>query len=130
MQDVLQIIGLALIMTIVLAYIRDTYEPFATAASIAFAAIIVAMLIVPLGHLLRLFEQIASGAGVGRTYLNILLRAVGIAYLASFGARVSKDAGEDTLAVVVELAGKVLILVLAMPVVVSIVQSLAQLLSW
>ena len=48
-------------------------------------------------------------------YLDTVLRVIGVAYLAAFGGQVCRDAGEGALAAKVELAGKVLILAMSVP---------------
>lgn len=51
-----------------------------------------------------------------------------MAYLATFGAQLSKDAGEGSIAALIELAGKVLILVLAIPLFTALLETLLRLL--
>ena len=67
-------------------------------------------------------------AGMDRHHLEVLFKAVGIAYVASVGAQLAKDAGEQSVAVLIELGGKVLILTVAIPVFSSILLSLLRLL--
>ncbi|NLA05696.1 MAG: stage III sporulation protein AD, partial [Firmicutes bacterium] len=62
-------------------------------------------------------------AGINLVYLQTLLRVIGIAYLAEFGAQVCRDAGEGSIASRVELAAKVIILVMAVPVIIEIMES-------
>ena len=59
----------------------------------------------------------AKRAGIGEMYLIILLKIIGISYLVEFGAQVCRDAGEGAIASKVELAGKVMILVMAVPII-------------
>ncbi|MGQ0512778.1 SpoIIIAC/SpoIIIAD family protein, partial [Bacillus sp. D-CC] len=48
-----------------------------------------------------------------------LLTIIGIAYIAEFGAQITKDAGQGAIASKIELAGKILILVMAIPIIFS-----------
>ncbi|NLC37881.1 MAG: stage III sporulation protein AD, partial [Clostridia bacterium] len=50
------------------------------------------------------------------------------AYIAEFGAQVCRDAGETAIASRVEFAAKVLIIVLAIPIVVAILETIIRLL--
>jgi stage III sporulation protein AD len=58
----------------------------------------------------------------------VLLKVLGIAYLTTIGASLTADLGETALAAKVELAGKLLILVLAVPVLSGIMALLLKLL--
>jgi len=69
---------------------------------------------------LNVVTDMANRAGAGEFYLGTVLRVIGIAYVAEFAAQIARDAGEGALASKVELAAKVLILVLAVPVLVAV----------
>ena len=56
------------------------------------------------------------------SYVKLLIKVIGITYLAEFSSSVCKDAGANTLASQVELFGKLSILVLCMPVMRSLLE--------
>ena len=45
-----------------------------------------------------------------------MLKIIGIAYIAEFGAQIARDADQGAIAQKIELAGKVLIVVMAIPI--------------
>lgn len=73
---------------------------------------------------IRLVEELAKRANVGTMHMSTLLKIMGIAYVAEYGAQICKDAGEGSLASKVELAGKLTILSLSIPVILVILESL------
>lgn len=58
-------------------------------------------------------------------YLSILLKILGISYLAEFGSALCRDAGQAAIAGQIEMAGKLAILVLSMPVVTSLLETIS-----
>jgi len=60
--------------------------------------------------------------------MSLILKVIGIAYIAEFGAQVCRDAGEGAVAAKVELAGKALVLLLALPIVYAILDFVGRLL--
>ena len=56
-------------------------------------------------------------------YIKLLIKIVGITYLAEFSSGLCKDAGAATLASQIELFGKFSILVLCMPVMTSLLKT-------
>jgi len=62
-------------------------------------------------------------------YFEILLKILGIAYLTEFAAQLSRDAHEEAIAKKVELAGRVLILLLALPLLETLVEAISGLLN-
>lgn len=59
-------------------------------------------------------------------YLGILFKIIGITYLSEFCAGLCRDAGYQSIASQVELFGKVTILLVGMPVVLSLVDTITQ----
>ena len=72
--------------------------------------------------------DLASAAKVDHGFLSTVLKIIGIAYVVEFAAQVARDAQEGALAGKIELAGKVGIVILALPIVTDVVQSLVHLL--
>ena len=71
-------------------------------------------------ELRTLFEYVKLPEG----YLSILLKILGISYLAEFGSALCKDAGQAAIAGQIELVGKLAILVISMPVVTSLFETI------
>lgn len=76
----------------------------------------------PLGRLIGLLRETAETAGVGDGYFAVVLKVIGIAYLTQFGAQLCADAGEGTVAAKIELAGKILMMTAAAPVLIGLLE--------
>ena len=57
-------------------------------------------------QIIDLFGAIESYSGIPGTYIQILLKLVGISFLCEFASNICKDAGQATMAKQVEMAGK------------------------
>ena len=55
-------------------------------------------------------------------YLTILYKLIGIAYLSEFASGICKDAGYSFLAEQIELAGKVTIILISIPVLIAVLE--------
>lgn len=128
MDDIIRIVGIAIVMTVLLTLIRGAHAPIGVQLGIAFAATILLVLMGPMRELMQFFTELGRRAGMQGVYIDTVLRAVGIAYIAGIGTQIAKDAGEAGIAAVVELAGKISILIVALPVVGAILASLLSLL--
>ena len=62
-------------------------------------------------------SKFASESGLGPLYFGIILKVLAVSYIADFAAALCRDAGEELMASRVEMAGRVLILVSALPIV-------------
>lgn len=57
-------------------------------------------------------------------YLSILFKILGISYLSEFGSALCRDAGQAAIGGQIELVGKLAILVLSMPVVTALFETI------
>ena len=74
--------------------------------------------------ILRAIGRLEGYIGTGSVYQPILLRIVGITYLAEFAADLCRDAGFSAVAGQVELAGKLTIMAVSLPVIIGLLEAL------
>lgn len=91
----------------------------------------IAVCLVMLEYIVRYFMQIVSGLEVlngylreNYSYLTLLLKAVGATYACEFCAGICKDAGYSGVAGQVEMLGKIYILSMGMPVLLSLMENI------
>ncbi len=118
--DILQIIGLAIVATVIIAILKVQRPEIAIQISIATGIIVFTMILGKITAVIELLNSYATKVNIDTIYFSTLLKIIGIAYIAEFGAEVCKDAGEGAIASKVELAGKVVIIVLAVPIITSL----------
>lgn len=75
-----------------------------------------------LGNIVNSMRAITQSAQIDDAYIGLLLRIVGIAYVAQIGAQACRDAGSANIAEHVELCAKVVILSISTPVFLSLVE--------
>lgn len=63
----------------------------------------------------------------GGVYLKILLKMVGITYVAEFGANLCRDAGYSAVAGQIEFYGKLMLLAVSLPILTSLFEILTEL---
>lgn len=96
-----------------------------TSLFIVFVGSVMFLLLIDQIHsILKMIERVASEAKVSNVYVETLLKIIGIAYIAEFGAQITKDAGQGAIASKIELAGKILILVMAIPILTVVIETI------
>lgn len=119
-MEILQIVGLGIVAAVIIVVLRGQKPEMAIQVSIVTGVVIFLLLVSKLSAVLDLLEGYADRVGINTVYFTTVLKIVGIAYIAEFGAEVCRDAGESSIASKIELAGKVIIVVLAVPIVTSL----------
>lgn len=116
------ILGFCLVVTVLLIIIRQERPEMATPITIAATALILIGLMKNFSQILSVFESLGAKAQINSGYLKLVVKIVGIAYLAGFGAQICKDAGENSMAAKIELAGKIFILSLGVPIMAGLLE--------
>ena len=127
-MDIVQIVGLGLVATLLALVIKEQKPLFAFLLAIVSGVIIFTFLIGKISDVIRVLEKLAVHADLNLVFLITMLKIIGIAYIAEFGAQVTRDAGQGAIASKIELAGKVLILVMAVPIIQIIIETVVNLL--
>jgi stage III sporulation protein AD len=125
--EIWQIVGLALIVTVISVVLKQIRPEIALQLTIIAGASIFILVMSKIKVIVDLLQNLADQANISSYYLLIVLKIVGVAYLAEFGAQICRDAGEGALGSKIELAAKVGVIVLAIPIIVAITESLVRL---
>ena len=126
-MDVLQIVAFGLIATVLIVVVKSQRPELAVLLSVAAGVILFLMVLGKIGAIMDVIKDLASRSGISMVYLGTILKIIGIAYIAEFGAQICRDAGEGAVATKIEFAAKILIMVLAVPIVVAVLQALLKL---
>jgi len=128
-MEIFQLVGLGLTATFIIVVVRQAQsKEIALLISLVAGALIFLLLVDRIAAVVQVLSDLSDRAGINRFYLTTVLKIIGIAYVGEFGAQVCRDAGENAIASKVELATKVLIMVLAIPIIVAILESIVKLL--
>ncbi|MCR4434259.1 MAG: stage III sporulation protein AD [Clostridiales bacterium] len=118
-MEILQIVGLGIVATVIILVVKTQRPEIAIQISIITGIILFLLVAGKLASVIALLEKYTGRVNIDMSYLTVLLKIIGIAYIAEFGAEVCKDAGESSIASKIEMAGKIVIAVLAVPIVTS-----------
>lgn len=123
-MGIIQIAALGLLTAAFIIFLKETRPEIAVILSLALGILIFLSLLTYISVILRALEELTLKADVNIVYLNTLLRIMGIAYIAEFSAQICRDAGEGATASKIEFAGKVFILVLALPLIMVVLETI------
>ena len=111
-----QIAGFA-VCAAVLALTMRRIRPEAAPVLVIAAGALAAIMVLPrLAEIVDGVRALAASGGVEDAAISPLLKVAGISLLMDFSAQTCRDAGEDGLALKVELCGRVMLIALALPV--------------
>lgn len=127
-MEIIQVVGLGLVVTFMILLLQEQKPMFAFLLA-AFAGVFIFLALVgKITEVIQVLKNLAQQANVNQLFLETILKIIGIAYIAEFGAQVTRDAGQGSIAAKIELAGKVLILVMAIPIITVIIETIVNIL--
>ncbi|MCX7923268.1 MAG: stage III sporulation protein AD [Clostridia bacterium] len=121
-MEILQIVGIGIVATILIAVLKTQRPEISLQVSILTGVVIFLLVASKLSAIISILDSYSKKVNIDTVYLATLLKIIGIAYIAEFGAEVCKDAGEGAIASKIELAGKVVIVALAVPIITSLLE--------
>lgn len=127
-MHIFQLVGIGLTATVLATVLRPNAPQFSMLISVLAGMILLMIAVRNMDGVVQSLSSLAASAKVDHGFLSTVLKIIGIAYIVEFAAQVARDAGEVALGGKIELAGKVGIIVLAMPIITDVVQSLVHLL--
>ena len=126
--DILQVVGIGFLATVLILVIREQKPMFAYLLAAFVGVAIFLAFAGKIDDVVSVLEELADRSGIPAVYLKTMLKIIGIAYIAEFGAQIVRDAGLESIATKIEFAGKMLILVMAGPIISVIVETVLNLL--
>ena len=128
MDTLYKIIGIAIITCVACLVIKPVRPDFSIMLSIVGGIIIIFYLLSYLSNVFNMFNNIFTVTGINNSLYSIIFKIIGIGYLTEFTASICHDTGNASLADKVLLGGKIIILVMALPIVTSILDIVVELL--
>ncbi|WP_151734338.1 stage III sporulation protein AD [Paenibacillus tengchongensis] len=127
-MEIIQVVGIGLLSTVLILVLKEQKPVFAFLLTTAAGILIFLFLLGKIGTIMGSLERVAESSGMDMIYIKTVFKIIGISYIAEFGAQIVRDAGQDSIASKIELAGKVLIMVLAVPIISIIIETVMKLL--
>lgn len=123
-MEIFQIAVIAIITVMLTLTLKKDRPELALVLSISGGLVILIMIVAQLVSVIPQITSIAEKLNLPNEYFEPLIKIVGIAYISEFAVGTCKDAGENALAAKVELGGKILIIVVALPIVIYLFELL------
>ncbi len=128
-MNIIQIVIFGLVTTIIVVTVKQQRPDIALLISLAGGTLILIFVVSSLSVVIETISNLFNKSNMDSVYITTILKVIGIAYLADFGAQLCKDAGESAIAAKIELGGKILILLLAIPILTALMELILKILT-
>ena len=126
-MPIFQLIGIAFVTAVTALLLKSTRPELAFAVTVAGCIILLLVILDLVKDSFSILGDIAEGTGIDASLIKTLLKMIGIGYLVEFSAGLLNDFGQNSLADKLIFAGKLVVLVLAVPILESVLTLISSL---
>ena len=127
-MEVIKIIGIALIALIIIILLKQYRPEFAVYISLITGVLILVLVMDQLAGVISLLQSLANKTSVNMTFLSLLIKITGIAFLSEFAVSICRDSGEGAIASKIEIGSKIVIISMSIPIISSLLEIILKIL--
>ena len=127
-MEILKIVGIALIALIIIILLKQYKPEFAIYISLLTGILILFLVSDKLNGIISLLQSMSSKTSINGTFLILLIKITGIAFLAEFAVNICKDSGEGAIASKIEIGSKIIIISMSIPIISSLLEIILKIL--
>ncbi len=120
-MDIFKIVAFAIFGVVMIVVIKQQKPEMALILSIATGIMIIIVAVTKISGIVSLLNELIDKSGVNKDFLTLIIKVTAVAYIIEFGKNICIDAGQSAIATKLEMAGKVIIVVLSLPLISSLI---------
>lgn len=128
-MDVIQVAALAVAGVLLVVQFKSGKAEYGIYLGAALSILIFFQILGKLNVILEVIKTIGEFLPLNKIFAGTLLKMLGITYVAEFSASICQDAGYQTIARQIEILGKLTILVMSMPILLALLQTIREFLT-
>jgi stage III sporulation protein AD len=126
--EIVKIIGIGLISVIIIMILKQYKPEFVIYASLIGGTLILLLVMDKLSGIINLLTNLSNKVSYNNDFLILLIKITGITFLTEFATSICKDSGESAIASKVDLAGKILIISMSIPIISALLETILKIL--
>ncbi len=120
-MDMLKICSLGMVATIFGIYFKGIKGEYGVYISIVAGIIIFVCLMNKLEGIIEVIHKVQKFITINNAYIALMIKVIGITYVAEFSSNICKDAGYNALGSQIEVFAKITIMALSIPVIEALI---------
>jgi stage III sporulation protein AD len=127
-MEIIKIIGIALVALIIIVLLKQYRPEFAIYISLLVGVLILILVMDKLNGIIQLLQSLASKTSINSSFIVLLIKITGIAFLSEFAVSICKDSGEGAIASKIEIGSKIIIVSMSIPIISSLLEIILKIL--
>ena len=123
----MQLVGIAMVSTILCIVIKKDGPEMANFVALTAGIIILLSVVMKLSFIVDGIQSLADKVNIPSMYISLIIKLIGICYIIEFAISLCNDCGEKSIASKLEFGGKIIIMTMSFPILLSIVDTIISL---
>ncbi|WP_017187552.1 stage III sporulation protein AD [Alkalibacillus haloalkaliphilus] len=120
----LQMLSVIIVAAILIIVVREKNHSIGFLLTLLTGTLVFFFILNQIGELISVFQQVTSRMNVSLLHLDTIFKVIGVAYITEFASQVLRDANLASIAIKVEIVGKLFILLIALPIFITVIETL------
>ncbi|WP_188206132.1 stage III sporulation protein AD [Alkalibacillus aidingensis] len=120
----LQMLSVIIVAAILIIVVREKNVSIGFLLTLLTGALVFLFILTQISELMSVFQQVTSRMDVSLLHLDTIFKVIGVAYITEFASQVLRDANLNSIAIKVEIVGKLFILLMALPIFIAVIETL------
>ncbi|SER16146.1 stage III sporulation protein AD [Gracilibacillus ureilyticus] len=126
-MGIFEVVSIGIVSAVLVLLLKDSQPAIAYLIIVLTVLYFLIFTIHYVKEILQLVTYLGEEAKIQSFYIKTILQIIGISYIAEIGSNIVKDAGLESVAYKIELIGKIFILILAIPIFQSLIETIIHL---
>ena len=123
----MQLVGIAMVSTILCLVIKKDRPEMANFIAITAGVIILLSVVMKLSFVVDGVQSLADKVNIPAMYVSLIIKLIGICYIIEFAVSLCNDKRKKNIASKLEFGGKIIIMTMSFPILLSIVDTIINL---
>ena len=120
--ELIRIAGIGIVGAVLAVVVSEKKPEMGMLIGLAFGALALAVVAGKAGAVIGLINDSVEKSGIDAKLIIPVLKVTGMAYITQFAVDACRDAGQNGIASKIEIAGKIMMLAVAAPIVTAIIR--------
>lgn len=125
-MDILKICAIGLVAAVLALTVKQYKPEIAVLISTGAAVIILFIVADYIFDAVSVLSSLSEKSGVDNTLLSSILKIIGVGYITEFSSGICEDSGNKSIGDKIAFAGKIIILIVALPVLTAVIDIISE----
>ena len=124
-MEIFRVIGVGLVGVLLANLLKRDKPEWHLLVLVATGVMVLVIVLSSMTSVINAFGELLSRGGVDRSLFSGVLKIVGVGYLTEYAASLSADAGAQSVGDKIQLAGKIAVFLMGLPIVTALVKTIS-----